>query len=162
MWARRIVLLALLGLMLLATWQIGVMMDRPDLVWGLVFGAVAGMPAALLVLATARSGEQPKLPAPPPAPQLPPRQQLEKDLDYVGFWTTINKVECYIVPATEPLTADGELVMDWNDADVDTSYYVLGEFRSADPFSVAAIENEYGVSRRPYGGFPSEWFWGPR
>lgn len=51
---RRIVLLAALAGVGVLTWYVGVMLNKPDLVWGMVFGALAGVPTALLVLYASR------------------------------------------------------------------------------------------------------------
>ena len=65
MWTVRVVAIALLALLLVATWLVGVKMGRPDLIWGVGFGAMAGMPTAVLVLATSRL-EQDAEPQPEP------------------------------------------------------------------------------------------------
>lgn len=56
---RRFLLLAALVVIGVATWRVGMMLssDAIGMAVGMVFGALAGIPAALLVLATSRRSE---------------------------------------------------------------------------------------------------------
>ena len=167
MWSVRLVTVTLLALMFWAMFVTGRLLgvDARSIAAGLAFGLLAGVPVSLLVLLVARASA-PTVVADddePYAPQLPPRGQLEQDFNHAGFWTTINRMPCYVVPKIEGWWCDGEYHKTHEEwvAHKSGSYW-LGEFHSKAPFIVAGLINEWGqvLRRSAQDPFPSNWFWG--
>lgn len=161
MWTVRVVAVALLALMAQVMWLVGRLMGRTDLFWVLAFGALAGIPTAVIVLAmTPRS-----VPAPEPITascdyrteaqrHADGRAALEAEYRNAGTWTVINGRTCYVVPAVDWM-GDGEKL---GTGYGNTCQYYCGDYRSDHQFTIAACLSQFGsVMRRPAIGGWGDW-----
>lgn len=160
----RLVMVTLLALIAVAMYFTGRAMgrDAQQMAIGMVFGALAGVPAMLVVLTVARHApaadpyEAPGVRDWRPAEQRHADERLALEAEYrnAGTWTVINGRTCYVVPAVDWM-GDGEKL--------ETGYgntwqYYCGDYRSNHQFTIAACLSQFdSVMRRPVIGGWGDW-----